>query len=148
MRLTRYTDYAIRVLMYLAAQPDQFCAISKISADYGISHNHLTKVVHDLGRLGFVQSLRGRNGGIQLARPASDITVGEVVRTMEDDFTMADCANCVIAPGCGLNPVLEEATTAFLAVIDRYTLAELCRSGTGFMTLFPAFNATRPTTKS
>ena len=146
MRLTRYTDYALRVLMYLAAQPEQFYAISKLSADYGISHNHLTKVVHDLGRLGFVQSLRGRNGGIQLARPASDITVGEVVRKTEDNFMMADCTNCVIVSGCGLNPVLEEATNAFLAVIDRYTLAELCQSGTGFMTLFPALNATRPTT--
>mgnify|MGYP003147770128 FL=1 len=133
-------------MLYLAAQPDRFCAISKISDDYGISHNHLTKVVHDLGRLGFVQSLRGRNGGIQLARPASDITVGEVVRKTEDNFMMADCTNCVIVSGCGLNPVLEEATNAFLAVIDRYTLAELCQSGTGFMTLFPALNATRPTT--
>lgn len=146
MRLTRYTDYALRVLMYLAAQPNHFCAISKISADYGISHNHLTKVVHDLGRLGFVQSMRGRNGGIQLARPASDITVGEVVRTTEDNFMMADCTNCIIAPGCGLNPVLQEATNAFLAVIDRYTLAELCQSGTAFMTLFPENNAARPAT--
>ncbi len=145
MRLTRYTDYALRVLMYLAAQPDQFCAISKISADYGISHNHLTKVVHDLGRLGFVQSLRGRNGGIQLARPASEITVGAVVRMTEDNFKLADCETCVIAPGCGLNPVLEEAANAFLAVIDRYTLSELCRNGTRFMALFPDHNSTRPT---
>lgn len=144
MRLTRYTDYALRVLMYLAAQPDRFCAISKMSADYAISHNHLTKVVHDLGRLGLVKSQRGRNGGIQLARPASEITVGQVVRMTEDSFRMADCEHCVIAPGCGLNPVLDEAVNAFMAVIDRYTLADICLNRKGFTSLFPDHAATEP----
>ncbi len=138
MRLTRYTDYALRVLMYLSARPERHCAISEISGNYRISHNHLTKVVHDLGRSGLVRAARGRNGGITLARPAADINVGEVVRMTEDSFQVVDCDTCIVAPGCGLSSVMAEASNAFLAVLDRYTLADLPHGEADFMALFPA----------
>jgi len=125
MRLTRYTDYAMRTLLYLGARPGAVCSIAKIAQRYGISQNHLMKVVNELGRAGFVTALRGRAGGIRLARPAADINVGAVVRHMEEDFELADCGRCVIAPACGLNSVLDEALSAFLAVLDRYSLADL-----------------------
>ena len=137
MRLTRYTDYALRVLMYLSARPDHHCAISEISGSYGISHNHLTKVVQDLRRSGFVSAMRGRNGGITLARPAAEINVGAVVRVTEDSFQVVDCNTCIVAPGCGLSSVMGEATNAFVAVLDRYTLADLPHGEADFMMLFP-----------
>lgn len=125
MRLTRYTDYAMRILMYLGVQPDKVCSIAEIARAYGISHNHLTKVAHDLGKAGYVEGVRGRTGGIRLARSADRINVGAVVRQTEQGFDLADCSNCIIAPACGLTGVLDEALAAFLAVLDRYTLADL-----------------------
>jgi Rrf2 family nitric oxide-sensitive transcriptional repressor len=125
MRLTRYTDYAMRTLLHLGARPDAVCSIAEIARAYGISQNHLMKVVNELGRAGFVTSLRGRSGGIRLARPPAGISVGAVVRHMEEDFALADCANCIIAPACRLSSVLDEALAAFLAVLDRTTLADL-----------------------
>jgi Rrf2 family nitric oxide-sensitive transcriptional repressor len=125
MRLTRYSDYALRVLIYLATRPEELCAISDISRAYDISQNHLMKVVSDLAGAGYVTSLRGRNGGIRLARPARDINVGDVVRHTEEGFDLVDCASCVIAPACGLTGVLGEALSAFMTVLDGYTLADL-----------------------
>ena len=125
MRLTRYTDYALRVLIYLAARPEELSAINDISRAYGISQNHLMKVVSDLAASGYVTSLRGRNGGIRLARPARDINVGDVVRHTEDGFDLVDCGSCVIAPACGLTGAFHDAVKAFLAVLDGYTLADL-----------------------
>jgi Rrf2 family nitric oxide-sensitive transcriptional repressor len=125
MRLTRYTDYAMRTLLHLAARPEEACPIGAIARAYGISQNHLMKVVNELGRAGFVASQRGRAGGIRLARPAAAINVGAVVRHMEVDFALADCPACVIAPACGLSAVLAEALGAFLAVLDRHSLADL-----------------------
>jgi Rrf2 family nitric oxide-sensitive transcriptional repressor len=125
MRLTLYTDYALRVLLYLGARDGQLCAISEIAKAYGISQNHLMKVVHDLGKAGYVRSTRGRFGGIALARPAADIIIGEVVRQTEDGFALVDCATCVIAPACGLTGALAEALAAFMAVLDGYSLAGL-----------------------
>ncbi len=124
MRLTRYTDYAMRVLLYLGTRPEQICSIAEIARVYGISQNHLMKVVSELAREGFVTSMRGRTGGIRLARAPAAINVGDVVRRMEDDFSLVDCANCIIAPACGLSCALQEAVCAFLAVLDRYTLAD------------------------
>src|SRR6476661_2740718 len=98
MRLKSYTDYALRVLMHLAAQPDRLSSIAVIARTYRISHNHLTKVVHDLRKQGFVAAVRGRSGGVRLARPASEISVGEVVRHTERTFDLVDCGSCVIAP--------------------------------------------------
>lgn len=125
MRLTLYSDYAMRVLIYLAAQPDRLCQIGEIARGYAISQNHLMKVVHDLSRAGFVVTVRGRSGGMKLARPAQEINVGAVVRHTEDGFNLVDCPSCVISPGCGLRGVLGEAVLAFLDVLDRYTLADV-----------------------
>lgn len=128
VKLTRYTDYALRVLMHLAARPERLCSISEIARTYGISQNHLMKVVHDLGKAGFVAAARGRTGGIRLARPAREISVGSVVRHTEDGFDLVDCASCVIAPACGMTGVLGDATRAFLAVLDAQTLADVVDS--------------------
>lgn len=136
MRLTRYTDYALRVLLYLGAQPDRVCSIAEIARAYGISQNHLMKVAHDLGKAGYVEGVRGRSGGIRLAKPANRINVGAVVRHTEEGFELADCGTCVIAPACGLTGVLAEALTAFMAVLDRYTLADLLKKRSKLMDLF------------
>jgi len=125
VRLTRYTDYAMRVLLYVGARPDRLCSIAEISRAYGISQNHLMKVVHDLGKAGYIASARGRFGGIRLGRPPEEIGVGAVVRHTEEGFDLADCGGCIIAPACGLTGALREALAAFMAVLDSYTLADL-----------------------
>ncbi|MFK0299659.1 RrF2 family transcriptional regulator [Brevundimonas sp. NPDC090276] len=125
MRLTRYTDYAMRVLLYLAARPDRLCSISEIAGAYGISQNHLMKVVSDLVGAGYLESVRGRSGGVRLARPPSEINIGAVVRHTEDGFDLVDCGSCVIAPACGLTGALAQALTAFMKVLDGYTLENL-----------------------
>lgn len=125
MRLTRYTDYAMRVLLYLGARPERLCSIAEIASAYRISQNHLMKVVNDLARAGYVASVRGRSGGVRLAHDPSQINIGAVVRHTEDGFDLVDCGSCVIAPACGLTSVLREALAAFLAVLDGYTLADL-----------------------
>lgn len=125
MRLTRYTDYALRVLIHLAAHEEKLCSISEISRAYGVSQNHLMKVANDLGRAGYIHAARGRAGGLRLARPAGEINVGEVVRHTEEGFDLVDCAHCVIAPACGLTGVLGQALAAFMRVLDGYTLADL-----------------------
>jgi Rrf2 family nitric oxide-sensitive transcriptional repressor len=136
MRLTRYTDYAMRVLLYLGAQPDRVCSIGEIARAYGISQNHLMKVAHDLGKAGYVEGVRGRSGGIRLARPADRINVGAVVRQTEEGFELVECGSCLIAPACGLTGVLAEALTAFMAVLDRYTLADLLKKRGKLLRLF------------
>jgi Rrf2 family nitric oxide-sensitive transcriptional repressor len=125
VKLTRYTDYALRVLMHLAAKPERLSSIGEIARSYGISQNHLMKVVHDLRQQGYVDAVRGRAGGIRLGRPASKIVVGQVVRHTEEGFDLVDCGSCLIVRACGLTGVLNEATAAFLAVLDRHTLADL-----------------------
>lgn len=125
MRLKSYTDYALRVLMHLAARPDRLASIAEIARTYRISHNHLTKVVHDLRKQGFLDAVRGRSGGIRLARPASEISVGAVVRHTEGTFDLVDCGSCVIAPACALTAALHEARAAFMAVLEGYSLADL-----------------------
>lgn len=125
MRLTRYTDYSLRVLIHLALHEDRICSIGEISRTYDISQNHLMKVVNALAHDGFVETLRGRAGGMRLARAAKDITVGEVVRRTEDGFQLADCSGCALAPACGLTGVLQKGAQAMLAVFDSYTIADL-----------------------
>lgn len=125
MRLTLHTDYALRVMIYLAENRGRLCSIGEVSRAYGVSHNPLMKIVHTLVKGGFIASVRGRNGGIRLARPASEITVGSIVRHMEDGFEMADCSGCVVAPVCGLTGLLGQAVAAFLAVLDAVSLADL-----------------------
>lgn len=146
MRLTRYTDYSMRVLLYLGGRPDQLCSIGEIAQAFDISHNHLMKVVHELGRTGLVASVRGRFGGIRLARPAADINIGDVVRQTEPDFNLVDCRNCRIQPVCVLSCVLQEAIAAFLAVLGRYSLADLVRNpGAMNALLMLNANTARPT---
>jgi Rrf2 family nitric oxide-sensitive transcriptional repressor len=125
MRLTRYTDYAMRVLLHLAARDDGLSSIGEIAGLYKISQNHLMKVVQDLGKAGFVRTVRGRGGGVALARPADQIIIGQVVRQTEEGFQLVDCDGCVIAPACTLPRVLNEATAAFMAVLDKYSLEDL-----------------------
>lgn len=122
MRFTRYTDYAIRVLLHLAAHDGQTVSIQEIARAYGISKDHLMKVVQQLSKAGFVAAQRGRGGGLRLGRPAWEITVGAVVRETEDNLQMVDCANCKVSTVCGLPRALNEATAAFMAVLDRQTL--------------------------
>lgn len=125
MRLTRYTDYAMRVLLYLGSRPERLSSIAEVARAYAISQNHLMKVVNDLVKAGYLESVRGRSGGIRLARPASEINVGALVRHTEDDFDLVGCSGCLIAPACGLTCVLDEALQAFLSTLDRYTLADV-----------------------
>jgi Rrf2 family nitric oxide-sensitive transcriptional repressor len=145
MRLTRYSDYALRVLMHLAARPDRLASIGEIARTYKISHNHLMKVVHDLRKEGFVAAVRGRSGGIRLARKPEEITVGEVIRHTEGGFDLVDCGSCVIAPACALTGALHEALCAFMAVLDSYSLADLVAERTnGLRELIASFNSRTP----
>ncbi len=127
VQLTRYTDYSLRVLMYLAVHTERLVTISEISTAYDISRNHLVKVVHELGSLGFVRTKRGKQGGLELARPAAEINIGDVVRHTEKTLAVVNCHEppCPIRPACDLRGVLFEARDAFLAVLDRYTLRDL-----------------------
>lgn len=129
MRLTRHTDYALRVLIYLSVRPGERVSIRSVADAYGISHNHLTKVVQRLKRGGWVDTTRGQGGGITLARSPRDIHVGEVTRQLERADALVECmgsANrCPIAPACGLKSALGEAIEAFMKVLDDYTLEDL-----------------------
>ncbi|MCP5400548.1 MAG: Rrf2 family transcriptional regulator [Sphingomonas sp.] len=125
MRLTRYTDYSLRVLIHLALHDDRLCSIGEMSRTYDVSHNHLMKVVNALARDGFIQTVRGRAGGMRLARPPEEITVGEVVRRTEEGFELADCSGCALSPACGLTSVLAKGMQAMLAVFDSFTIADL-----------------------
>jgi Rrf2 family nitric oxide-sensitive transcriptional repressor len=134
MHLTLHTDYALRVLMYLALRPGRRCTIEEIAGAYGISRNHLMKVALTLTREGFVDSLRGRSGGLTLALAPEKINLGAVVRKTEDSFDLVECFDaasntCLIAPACLLKKPLAEAARAFLAVLDGYTLADLTAPG-------------------
>ena len=130
MKLTSFTDYSLRVLIYLAAEPARRATIAEIAAAFGVSENHLTKVVHFLGKQGWLANVRGKGGGLGLAQPPQRIVVGQVVRATEGAAMPAECFGaepdrCSIARICRLRGVLEEAVNAFHAVLDRYTLADL-----------------------
>ncbi len=129
MRLTQLSDYSLRVLMYLGAKPDRLATIQEIAAAYGISDNHLMKVVHRLAQHGFVETVRGRGGGLRLKGQASEIRLGAVVRAVEEDFRLVECFGsddtCRITDVCRLKRVLNLALNAFLASLDEWTLADL-----------------------
>ena len=129
MRLTQYTDYSLRVLIYLGVKGAELTPIRAITDAYDISHNHLMKVVQQLAHEGYVESVRGKGGGLRLARAANQIGLGEVVRSMEPDFSLVEClrpqGHCVISPACVLPGILEGAVRAFMDELDRYTLADL-----------------------
>ena len=145
MKLTRYSDYALRVLMHLAARPDRLASIGEIARTYRISHNHLMKVVHDLRKNGFVAAVRGRSGGVRLARAPEQITVGEVIRHTEGSFDLVDCGSCVIAPACALTGALHDALHAFMTVLDGYSLADLVdQRRNGLRELIASFSTVAP----
>ncbi len=159
MRLTNYSDYALRSLIYLAVKPhpQMLANISDIADSYHISKSHLTKIIHQLGQLGYIESVRGKNGGIRLARAPKDINLGVLIRQIEPDFELVECfatamshdkqqprkaalpmtlideavakstgsTGCVISPVCQLKSVFFEALTAFISVLERYTLADI-----------------------
>lgn len=129
MQLTRHTDYGLRILIYLASA-DEHRPVSEIAERYGISHNHLVKVAHQLVKLGYLKTTRGRFGGMSLAVKAQDIKVGRIVRDLEPGFAIAECFSplenqCVITKGCRLRSALDRAKNAFLEALDEYTLADI-----------------------
>jgi Rrf2 family nitric oxide-sensitive transcriptional repressor len=133
MRLTQFTDYSLRTLLFLSANRDRLVTIQDIADLHKISKNHLMKVVYQLGQTGLVETVRGRNGGLRLAKEPADINIGQLVRTTETDFFMAECfdrANdtCPITNDCKLKHTLNAATRAFLAVLDQQTLADMLPS--------------------
>ncbi|MDA7949694.1 MAG: Rrf2 family transcriptional regulator [Hyphomicrobiaceae bacterium] len=141
MRLTTHTDYALRTLMFLAAHDERLVTISEIAGRYTISRNHLMKVVHTLGRLGIIETVRGRSGGLRLARPASDIGVGAVVRALEDGTQMVECFRadggaCLITGACRLKGALSVALGSFYDTLDTYTLADLVDGNQRLASLF------------
>lgn len=129
MRLTRHTDYALRVLIYLSVHPAQRVSIRNVADAYGISHNHLTKVAQRLQRGGWISTARGQGGGIALSCRPAEINVGEVARQLEPADALVECmgpdGNCPIAPACGLQGALADALEAFMKVLDGYTLEDL-----------------------
>jgi Rrf2 family transcriptional regulator, nitric oxide-sensitive transcriptional repressor len=132
MRLTVYTDYSLRLLMYLALKDDGLATIEEIAKSYGISKNHLMKVAHQLGVAGYVDTVRGRHGGLRLAKPAKSIGLGEVVRHTEPDMAIVMCfepvnADCAVLPHCVLRKALQRARAAFTNVLDDYTLNDLVK---------------------
>lgn len=156
MRLTQYSDFALRSLIYLAVKPrsDEFVNIADIAHSYRISKNHLTKIIHQLSKLGYIDTVRGKNGGIRLAMHPRDINIGQLFRHTESDFALVQCFDelhqnrsntdpariptvnftttttsfCAIAPACTLKSAIAEATAAFIAVLDRYTLDDFIKN--------------------
>jgi len=132
MRLTVHSDYALRVLMFLAVREGGLSTIAEIAARYDISANHLMKVVHQLGVAGFVETVRGRGGGLRLAKPAEAIRLAEVVRTTEPDLAIVSCFKpvdepCAIRSCCVLRRALEQARDAFMSVLEDFTLGDLVK---------------------
>ncbi|WLV24723.1 Rrf2 family transcriptional regulator [Aciduricibacillus chroicocephali] len=131
MNLKKYTDYSLRVLIFTATKGDgELSSIKEISEVYHISSHHLGKIVFELNKLGLIETIRGRGGGIRLAKDPAEINIGMVVREMEDDFNILECFDkelnhCILSPACKLKHVLNDALKAFLAVLDQYTLADL-----------------------
>lgn len=130
MQLSTYSDYALRLLMKLALDPKRRHTIREIADAYGISHNHLMKIAQELGRHGYIETVRGRGGGLRLQRPADEINIGEVVRRTEENLALVECFDpatntCVITGVCRLRFALREALEAFFGVLDGFTLLDL-----------------------
>lgn len=131
MRITRYTDYSLRVLIYLGLKGETLSTIQEIADSYDISKNHLMKVVHDLQLRGYVDTQRGKKGGLRLRLPPERINIGRLIRDTEQDMTLVECFgpdnNCIITPFCDLKYLLNDALEAFFKVLDGYTLADLLK---------------------
>ena len=144
MRLTRYSDYSLRVLLYLAAyEGEQLANIKQIAEAYGISKNHLMKITYNLGKMGYIETVRGRSGGLKLAKSPCEINIGEIVRKTEEDFYLVECFEekgngCVITPVCTLKHILNNALQQFLKELDKYTLEDLLGNRSMLHTYFSA----------
>jgi len=148
MRLTNFTDYSLRVLIYLGARRDEsrLATIGHIARAYRISGNHLRKVVHHLAKAGYIETTRGKGGGLRLARAPGEINIGSVVRGTEEDFALVECfeegnRNCPIIPACVLPPVLDRALRAFFRELDSRTLADLLQPQGKLVRIFRAGGA-------
>jgi Rrf2 family nitric oxide-sensitive transcriptional repressor len=129
MRLTNMTDYAMRLLMYLGRHPDRLCTIAEIARAYSISEPHLMKITHRLALRGWIRTVRGKHGGMELAHAPRDIRLGAVIRDMENDLALVECMGasntCTLRGQCGLTHIVEGALRAFMDHLDRHTLADL-----------------------
>jgi Rrf2 family transcriptional regulator, iron-responsive regulator len=149
MRLTRQTNYAIRIMMYCAANEGRLSRIPEIAAAYSVSELFLFKILQPLVEHGLVETVRGRNGGVRLAKPADQLTLFDVVRVTEENFAMAECfendaADCPLIDSCALNAALREALNAFFGVLERYTIDDLVKARSNVRTLLGIDLITRP----
>ena len=156
MRLTDYTDYTLRVLMFCAIHPERSVTIAELAESHAVSKNHLMKIVNDLARQGLLQTTRGRGGGLRLLKPASDIRIGDVVRQTETDFRLVECfdANhnsCTLTAHCQLKQVFKTALQSYFAELDKVTLADIApalpaspRLGSRTVRIMPVSDITRP----
>ncbi len=144
MRLTLFTDYALRTLIFLGSSDDELQSVAAISHTYGMPHSTVMKIVSELVRLNYIESVRGRFGGIRLAMQPKDISIGEVVRQMEESFQLAECGNCVLSPKCRLKGIFREAVEAFMKVLDSYSLAELIGDKSDIAELLGLINMPQP----
>jgi Rrf2 family nitric oxide-sensitive transcriptional repressor len=150
VQLSLQADYACRVLIFLATTSASRASIREIADAFDISENHLMKVVHRLGKLGFISNVRGRGGGIELARAPSEIRIGEVIRTMETHFDVVECFNattntCPISPVCGLKGALAKARSAFLETLDEYVLEDVVKNRRALGSAIGLVGSTAPT---
>lgn len=131
MKLTQFTDYAFRSLIFLSMKPDELSTVQEIADCYDLSKNHLMKVIQKLGQAGYVETIRGKGGGIRLAMPADEINVGKVVRAMEGPLCVVECmgdhSTCIIDSACVLKGALMRAANAFLEVLDEYSLSDITK---------------------
>ncbi|MCP5382934.1 MAG: Rrf2 family transcriptional regulator [Kordiimonadaceae bacterium] len=130
MRLTSFTDYSVRVLMHVAKKNGALSSIREVSEEYDISKNHLMKIVHALGKGGYLETIRGKNGGFKLGQDAKKINIGKLIRYTEEDMNIVQClgdqdGNCSLHKKCHFACVINEARNAFLAAVDKYTLADI-----------------------
>lgn len=147
MKLTSYTDYSLRLLMYVAVNNDRLVSIREVADVFEISRNHLMKIVHDLGKGGYLKTVRGKNGGFRLARPAEDIRLGTLIRYTEDDLDIVECfedkdPNCKIIDNCMLSGILDMALKSFFEVLDGHNLKDLTEN-----LCFPLFLQIKPEIK-
>jgi Rrf2 family transcriptional regulator, nitric oxide-sensitive transcriptional repressor len=140
VQITIFTDYGLRSLMFLAARPERLCNVREISDHYGISYNHLVKVIHRLSQLGYVQSIKGKGGGVKLAKEATTLRLGDLVKALEPNMDIVECFNrdtntCRITDSCQLKHYLFDANNAFLSSLNNHTLADTVKGTNIFKAL-------------
>ena len=139
MKLTAFTDYSLRTLMYLAIHPKRLCTTKEIAEQFQVSQNHMVKVAYQLAKSGYVETQKGKNGGMKLARSPAQINIGEAVRNLEPDFHLVECFNqaenkCRITSACKFKSVLFDAQEAFLKTLDAFSLAQITENDVELLT--------------